>query len=57
MRKRMFYVLAIVCVLLAGTATWTMMARGGYESAEYEVIESDGAFEIRKYPDLMLVLK
>lgn len=26
-----------------------------YESAEYEVIESDGAIEIREYPSLMLV--
>lgn len=55
MRKRMVYLAAIVCLLLAGTATWTMTARAAYESAEYEVVESDGAFEIRKYPDLMLV--
>ncbi|HBJ38903.1 MAG TPA: SOUL heme-binding protein [Planctomycetaceae bacterium] len=55
MRKKMFYLVAIFSVVLLGVATWTMTARAGYESAEYEVIESDGAFEIRKYPDLMLV--
>ena len=34
---------------------WKLTSRGGYESAEYKVLESDGAFEIREYPDLMLV--
>lgn len=27
----------------------------GYESAEYQVLVSEGKFEIREYPDLMLV--
>ena len=31
------------------------MARSAYESAEYKVVESDGKFEVREYPDLMLV--
>ena len=31
------------------------MARAAYESAEYKVVESDGKFEVREYPDLMLV--
>jgi hypothetical protein len=31
-----------------------LIARGGYESAEYKVVESDGKFEVREYPDLML---
>jgi DNA gyrase inhibitor GyrI len=31
------------------------MARAAYESAEYKVITSDGSFEVREYPDLMLV--
>jgi len=55
MRKRMIYLMAIGCLVLIGMATWTMTARAGYESAEYVVVESDGAFEIREYPDLMLV--
>lgn len=33
---------------------WKVTARGAYESAEYTVVESDGNFEIREYPDLML---
>lgn len=33
---------------------WKLTARGSYESAEYTVIESEGEFEIRHYPDLML---
>ena len=32
-----------------------MTARTSYESAAYSVVESDGPFEIREYPDLMLV--
>ncbi len=31
------------------------MARSAYESAEYKVVESDGKFEVREYPDLMLL--
>lgn len=34
---------------------WKMTSRSGYESAEYKVLETDGSFEIREYPDLMLV--
>ena len=55
MRKRMIYLVAIVGLAVVGTVTWTLTARAGYESAEYKVINSDGAFEIREYPDLMLV--
>ncbi len=40
---------------LIGVFAWNMTARAGYESAEYKVIESDGKFEVREYPDLMLV--
>ncbi|TWT34127.1 SOUL family heme-binding protein [Blastopirellula retiformator] len=36
------------------TAVAMAATRAGYESAEYKVIESDGAFEIREYPDLTL---
>ena len=43
---------ALVLLVLAG---WKLMARGAYESAEYTVIQSDGEFEIRKYPELTVV--
>lgn len=54
MKRKMFYVLAMVGMVLVGGAVWTMTARAGYESAPYEVIEKDGDLEIREYPDLML---
>lgn len=54
MKKRMAYLVAGVGFLLLATATWTMTARAGYESAEYRVVESEGTIEVREYPDLML---
>ena len=54
-RKRMIYIGTIALFALAGMFAWNMMARAAYESAEYKVIESDGKFEVREYPDLMLV--
>ena len=33
---------------------WKLTARGAYESAAYTVLESDGPFETREYPDLMM---
>lgn len=54
-RKRMIYIGTIALFVLAGAFTWNMMARAAYESADYKVIESDGKFEVREYPDLMLV--
>lgn len=39
---------------MAGFFGWNLIARGAYESAEYKVIQSDGSFEVREYPDLML---
>jgi hypothetical protein len=44
----------VVVLALAGLLGWNLIARGGYESAEYKVVESDGKFEVREYPDLML---
>ncbi len=44
-------------VLLCGLLYmgWKLTSRTAYESAEYSVIESHGAIELREYPDLMLV--
>jgi len=44
----------LIGILLTGMFGWNMIARGAYESAAYTVVESDGKFEIREYPDLML---
>lgn len=41
--------------VLVGILAWNSVARAAYESAEYTVVESDGKFEVREYPDLMLV--
>ena len=54
-RRPMIYILAMAILAAGGIFAWNTMARGAYESAEYKVIESDGKFEVREYPDLMLV--
>ena len=54
-RKTMIYVSVIAIFVLAGIFAWNTMGRAAYESAEYNVVESDGKFEVREYPDLMLV--
>jgi hypothetical protein len=53
--KRMTYVLTIAMIVVAGALLWNTMARAAYETAEYKVIDSDGNFEVREYPELMLV--
>jgi DNA gyrase inhibitor GyrI len=50
----MFYAALAVALLVFGSFAWTLTARAAYESAEYKVIERDGEFELREYPDLML---
>ncbi len=55
MRKRMVYFASVAVLILVGGFAWNMTARAGYESAEYKVVESDGKYEVREYPDLMLV--
>ena len=54
MRKRMFYLCGIGCLVLLGMFAWSVTARAGYDSVAYEVIETDGNVEIREYPDLVL---
>lgn len=54
-RRKRVYVLAITLLAVVGVFAWNTTTRAGYESAEYKVVESDGKFEVREYPDLMLV--
>jgi hypothetical protein len=54
-RKTMIYLSVTAIFVLAGIFVWSTMSRAAYESAEYTVVESDGKFEVREYPDLMLV--
>ena len=42
-------IFAITAFLFIG---WKLTARGNYETAAYEVIESDGPFELRDYPEI-----
>ena len=56
MRKRTMIYLAIAIVIIGLVAVgWRMTSRSGYESAAYQTLEQDGSFELREYPDLMLV--
>ena len=54
-RKQMISIGTIVLFAVVGVLAWNMIARVAYESAEYKVVEADGKFEVRDYPDLMLV--
>ena len=54
-KKRRMTWLAVGGVLAIGIwLGWKVTSRNAYESAEYKVIVTDGAYEIREYPDLML---
>ncbi|TWU23217.1 SOUL heme-binding protein [Novipirellula galeiformis] len=55
LRNPVVYFATIAVFVAIGVFAWNVTARAGYESAEYEVIETDGNYEIREYPDLMLV--
>lgn len=52
-KKMAFFVAAggLAIVLYLG---WTLTARSAYESAAYDVIQSDGSFEVREYPELIM---
>ena len=53
-KKRMIYLFLTVVFVALVFLGWRFTARSAYESAEYTVLESDGPFEIREYPDLMM---
>jgi hypothetical protein len=38
----------------ANIFAWNFLIPEGYETAEYRVVESEGRFEVREYPELML---
>ena len=49
------YFTVISALALVPFSGWALVARGAYESAEYTVIEADGDFQIREYPELKVV--
>jgi hypothetical protein len=53
-RNRLAILLLFVGSLLLNVFS-SKIAPAAYESAEYKVIESEGGFEVREYPELMLV--
>lgn len=55
MKRAMIYATGFVATVVVGMFALSMTTRAGYESAQYNLIESDGAFEVREYPDLLLV--
>jgi DNA gyrase inhibitor GyrI len=52
--KKMIYLCVAFVVVAITYIGWKLTARGAYESAEYTLLEADGPFEIREYPDLMM---
>jgi hypothetical protein len=53
-KKMVYLTIAIALAVIIGVG-WKMTARTSYDSAAYRVVELDGSFEIREYPDLVLV--
>ncbi|MBC8357153.1 MAG: heme-binding protein [Planctomycetes bacterium] len=53
-RKKMLYFILATVVVAVAYFGWKLTARRAYESAEYTVRQSDGAFEVREYPALMM---
>ena len=51
----MVYAAILILLVAMASVGLRMTARSSYESAAYSLLESDGSFEIREYPDLMLV--
>ena len=51
----MVYLTILIALVVIIGVGWNITARTSYESATYSVLASDGSFEIREYPDLVLV--
>jgi hypothetical protein len=53
--KRLFVIGTTLGLLAVGGGWFVLNSRAATESPSYEVLETDGDFEIRRYPDLALV--
>ena len=53
--KMLSYGITVVCLGTLGYYGWKFTARNAYESARYNVISSEGNFEVRDYADLVLI--
>ncbi|MEO1527562.1 MAG: heme-binding protein [Planctomycetota bacterium] len=54
--KRMISATLIAGVVAATAATVVFSSRIGYESAAYTVLQSEGDFEVREYPELLVAV-
>lgn len=54
MNSTIIYAISLSLLAAGGIFSWKSLTRAGYESAEYKVLESEGQFEVREYPDLMM---
>lgn len=52
--KQRTAIAALAIIALLTYLGWKLTARSAYETANYRVIETEGRFEIREYPDLTL---
>ena len=53
-RKKMILYGFFATLIVVGFLAWKYTSRTAYEAAEYTVVESEGDFEIRDYPELVL---
>ena len=52
--SKTLWLFGIIVVITVGYFAWKLTARSAYESAPYTVLQIDGRFELREYPELML---
>jgi SOUL heme-binding protein len=52
--KKIIYACLTTFLVTIAYFGWRLTARSAYETADYTVIEAEGSFETRSYPDLML---
>jgi len=53
--KRLLLAFITLSLLLSGGSWFVLTSRAATETPDYQVLEKDGDFEIRRYPDLALV--
>ncbi|MFK7821548.1 MAG: heme-binding protein [Planctomycetaceae bacterium] len=56
MKRRKFMTWVVLSVVIGGGLymAWSLTSRDAYESASYTVVQNDGDFEVREYPELKL---